>query len=64
MGRRARRRGDGHQAYVVTPLIEESDKLEVASAEETVRRLGGGPLPVCGSGCSMGGCRRPRRRRS
>ena len=35
---------DGHQAYVVTPLIEESDKLEVASAEETVLRLSGGPL--------------------
>ncbi len=35
---------DGHQAYVVTPLIEESDKLEVASAEETVARLDAGPL--------------------
>jgi len=35
---------DGHQAYVVTPLIEESDKLEVASAEETLLRLEGGPL--------------------
>jgi ATP-dependent DNA helicase RecG len=35
---------NGHQAYVVTPLIEESDKLEVASAEETVRRLEAGPL--------------------
>jgi ATP-dependent DNA helicase RecG len=30
---------EGHQAYVVTPLIEESDKLEVASAEETLARL-------------------------
>ncbi len=29
----------GHQAYVVCPLIEESDKLEVASAEETHQRL-------------------------
>jgi ATP-dependent DNA helicase RecG len=35
---------DRHQAYVVTPLIEESDKLEVASAEETVLRLEAGPL--------------------
>ena len=35
---------DGHQAYVVTPLIEESDKLEVASAEETAVRLDAGPL--------------------
>ncbi len=30
---------DGRQAYVVCPLIEESEKLEVASAEETLARL-------------------------
>ncbi|MFM8563001.1 MAG: ATP-dependent DNA helicase RecG [Acidimicrobiia bacterium] len=30
----------GRQVYVVCPLIEESEKLEVASAEETVARLG------------------------
>ncbi|MFZ4720505.1 MAG: ATP-dependent DNA helicase RecG [Ilumatobacteraceae bacterium] len=29
----------GRQAYVVCPLIEESEKLEVASAEETFERL-------------------------
>ena len=29
----------GRQAYVVTPLIEESDKLEVRSAEDTHARL-------------------------
>ncbi len=29
----------GHQAYVVCPLIGESDKLEVASAQETFDRL-------------------------
>jgi ATP-dependent DNA helicase RecG len=29
----------GRQAYVVCPLIEESDKLQVASAEETFERL-------------------------
>ncbi len=29
----------GHRAYVVCPLIGESDKLEVASAEETFERL-------------------------
>ncbi len=34
----------GQQAYVVTPLIEESDKLEVASAEETYTRLQAGEL--------------------
>ena len=31
--------GEGRQAYVVCPLIDESDKLEVASAEETYQRL-------------------------
>ena len=30
---------DGRQAYVVCPLIDESEKLEVASAEETFVRL-------------------------
>jgi ATP-dependent DNA helicase RecG len=34
----------GRQAYVVCPLIEESEKLEVASAEETYHRLGSGEL--------------------
>jgi ATP-dependent DNA helicase RecG len=34
----------GRQAYVVCPLIEESEKLEVASAEETFERLTGGEL--------------------
>ncbi len=31
--------GEGRQAYVVCPLIGESEKLEVASAEETFERL-------------------------
>jgi ATP-dependent DNA helicase RecG len=30
---------EGRQAYVVCPLIDESEKLEVASAEETFERL-------------------------
>jgi ATP-dependent DNA helicase RecG len=30
---------EGRQAYVVCPLIDESDKVEVASAEETFERL-------------------------
>jgi len=34
----------GRQAYVVCPLVEGSDKLEVRSAEETVERLAGGEL--------------------
>jgi ATP-dependent DNA helicase RecG len=34
----------GRQAYVVCPLVEGSDKLEVASAEETMERLLGGEL--------------------
>ena len=34
----------GRQAYVVCPLIDESEKLEVASAEETFERLPAGEL--------------------
>ena len=34
----------GHQAYVVTPLIDESEKLEVASAMETFESLSHGEL--------------------
>ena len=34
----------GRQAYVVCPLVGESDKLEVASAEETFERLSSGEL--------------------
>ena len=34
----------GRQGYVVCPLIEESDKLEVASAEEVFDRLSAGEL--------------------
>jgi ATP-dependent DNA helicase RecG len=34
----------GRQAYVVCPLIEESDRLEAASAEETFARLSTGEL--------------------
>ena len=34
----------GRQAYVVTPLIEESDKLEVRSAEDTFAELAAGEL--------------------
>ena len=35
---------EGRQAYVVCPLVEGSDKLEVRSAEETLERLVGGEL--------------------
>jgi len=35
---------EGRQAYVVCPLIEESEKLEVASAEVTYERLTNGEL--------------------
>ncbi len=34
----------GQQAYVVCPLIDESEKLEVASAQETFDRLAAGDL--------------------
>jgi ATP-dependent DNA helicase RecG len=35
---------EGRQAYVVCPLIEESEKLEVSSAEDTYVLLGSGEL--------------------
>ncbi|MGI8709599.1 MAG: ATP-dependent DNA helicase RecG, partial [Acidimicrobiales bacterium] len=35
---------DGRQAYVVCPLVEESEKLEARSAEETFERLHHGAL--------------------
>jgi ATP-dependent DNA helicase RecG len=35
---------DGRQAYVVCPLIEESEKLEVASAQDTFEELRAGEL--------------------
>ena len=35
---------EGRQAYVVCPLIDESEKLEVRSAEETFERLQAGEL--------------------
>ena len=38
---------EGQQAYVVCPLVEESEKLEVASAEETFERLSNGELADC-----------------
>ncbi len=54
---------DGHQAYVVCPLIDESEALEVASAEETFERLLDGPLPrrAGGDHRDRGRRRRPKR---
>ncbi len=34
----------GRQAYVVCPLVEESDKIQAASATEELERLAAGPL--------------------
>ena len=45
----------GRQAYVVCPLIEESEKLEVASAQETFDRLVAGEL----KGLRLGSVARP-----
>ena len=54
----------GHQAYVVCPLIDESEKLEVASAEETYdAAVAPTSWPASGSACCTVGCLRPRRRR-
>ena len=54
----------GRQAYVVCPLIEESEKLEVAVGRGDVRAARGRRAArACASGCCTAGCRRPRRRR-
>ncbi|HYA44138.1 MAG TPA: ATP-dependent DNA helicase RecG, partial [Acidimicrobiales bacterium] len=34
----------GHQAFVICPLVEESDRVEATSASEQFDRLGAGPL--------------------
>ncbi|MDX2379827.1 MAG: ATP-dependent DNA helicase RecG, partial [Acidimicrobiia bacterium] len=44
----------GRQAYVVCPLIEESEKLEVASAQDTYNRLAGDELAGLRSGLLHG----------
>ncbi len=44
----------GRQAYVVTPLIEESDKLEVRSAEDTFAQLAADELDGLGLGLLHG----------
>jgi ATP-dependent DNA helicase RecG len=46
---------EGRQAYVVCPLIEESEKLEVASAEETFERCSTVSCTGCASACCTGG---------
>ena len=40
----AQKAGEGEQAYVVCPLVEESESLEVRSAEEVFEELKAGPL--------------------
>ncbi|AEG14833.1 ATP-dependent DNA helicase RecG [Desulfofundulus sp. TPOSR] len=40
----------GHQAYVVCPLVEESEKLDVRAAVELMEELSRGPL----AGCRLG----------
>ena len=55
----------GRQAYVVCPLIEESEKLEVRVGRGDVRAARApASWPGCASACCTAGCRRPRRRRS
>jgi len=44
----------GRQAYIVTPLVEESDKLEASSAEETYVRLRADELRGCALGLLHG----------
>jgi hypothetical protein len=52
----------GRQAYVVCPLIDESEKLELASAQETFEELSTASCTGCGSRCCTADAERPRRR--
>ena len=54
----------GHQAYVVCPLIEESEKIQARSATEEYERLRADVFPDLrvGPACTAR-CRRPRRKR-
>jgi ATP-dependent DNA helicase RecG len=45
---------DGRQAYVVCPLIDESEALDVASAVDVLTRLSAGPLQDCRLGLLHG----------
>ncbi len=44
----------GHQAYVVCPLIEESEKIDVQAAVELMEELSRGPLSRCRLGLLHG----------
>lgn len=46
--------GQGQQCYVVCPLIEESERIEVASAQETFDQLTSGELSQCRVGLLHG----------
>ena len=45
---------DGGQAYIVCPLVEQSETLEVHSAQELYRQLANGPLKEIALGCVHG----------
>ena len=45
---------DGGQAYIVCPLVEQSETLEVHSAQELYRQLAKGPLKEIALGCVHG----------
>ena len=54
----------GRQAYVVCPLVEESEKIQARSATEEFERLRPRCGPTCAWACCTARCRRRRRRRS
>jgi ATP-dependent DNA helicase RecG len=53
VGRRPLGGGEGRQAYVVCPLVEDSDKIEAASATGEFERLRE-VFPICGLGLLHG----------
>ena len=54
----------GNQAFIICPLVEESDKLEAAAATQEFERLCNGPLADLAPRVRLlhGGCRLTRSR--
>jgi len=53
----------GHRAYVVCPLVEESERVVARSAVGSTRGYPPRCWRACGSACCTASCRPPRRRR-
>ena len=57
------RLAEGRQAFIVCPLVVESEKLQAKAAETEAARLGRRSFGACGLGSCTARCRRPKRPR-